>query len=259
MFCGKCGVQNQDGAAFCKACGAPLNAQQTPAAQPPVSQQTQQVYVPQQNNGTMPQQTPSFQPAYGGAQVAAPAADHGKFRKIGIGVVAGVVVVAVVLVLVFMLGNGGGYKAPINKFFHGIQHGDVGEMIDSFATDKMMKVIKKETGMSRRELESQFESQMLSGLGSILGDSGLSGKGKWDLSDYLKYKIGDAEDLDKDELEYVQDEYEDFDEKVTAAKKVEVTASITIMGITQEQEMELQVVQIGGKWYVNPEAISGLW
>lgn len=258
MFCGKCGVENQDGATFCKACGAPLNAQQPTAAQPPVSQQAQQVYVPQRNNDTMSQRTPAFQPAGGGAQIAAPA-DHGKFRQIGIGVVACVAVAVVVLVLIFVLGNGGGYKAPINKFFHGMQHGDVGEMIDSFATDKMLKAIKKETGMNRKELESKFESQMLSGLSSVLGDSSLSGKKKWDLSDYLKYKIGDAEDLDKDDLEDLQDDYEEFDEKVTAAKTVEVTATITMLGITQEQEMELQVVKIGGKWYVNPDGISGLW
>ena len=36
MFCGNCGQQIADGAAFCPECGAPVNAQQAPVYQAPV-------------------------------------------------------------------------------------------------------------------------------------------------------------------------------------------------------------------------------
>ena len=36
MFCGNCGHQFADGAAFCPECGAPVNAQQAPVYQAPV-------------------------------------------------------------------------------------------------------------------------------------------------------------------------------------------------------------------------------
>lgn len=87
MFCGKCGAQIPEGAAFCQQCGAPVG---------------------------------------GGQQPAAAGADHAqmnlRYRNIGIAAVASVVVVAAVLL--FTLLGGRGYKATVSKLMDAILDGD---------------------------------------------------------------------------------------------------------------------------------------
>ncbi len=79
MFCGKCGTQNPEGAAFCQKCGAPLDGSAAPAA---------------------------------GSAPAAAAANRNRM----VGIIAVAVAAAAVLFLVFTLFGGRSYKATVTKF-----------------------------------------------------------------------------------------------------------------------------------------------
>ncbi len=232
MFCGKCGVQNPEEAAFCQECGAPLRTPQPLAPQEPA-----------QFSPVPP--APAYAPA-----APAPDAHSQKFKKIGVAVVAGgaVVIILLVLLLTGVLG-GGSYKDPINQFFKGLQHGNMEALMDSMISDEMVKGFLKESGMSKKEFNSMMQKEVYDEFGSMLG--GL------DLSDNLKYKIKGAEDLDKDSLEDVQDDYEELGVRVKAAKEVEVKVSIELFGQKEEDEVTFQVVQIGNRWYINPDEIDG--
>ncbi len=137
MFCPNCGAENQDGAKFCRECGATLDAQPQQAAQqaaasepqpdmqqtqvqptpqdtsarpwevPQQTQQTQQYEVPQ---GA--QQTQQYDQQYvpqGGQQAAAPA------KKSGRGKIIAIVAVVVVAIVAAVIALGGGSDSGSNS------------------------------------------------------------------------------------------------------------------------------------------------
>ena len=172
MYCGKCGTKNDDTAAFCEACGAPLK--------PPVPQgaAAQAVTVPRSNFS-------------------------------GKGKLAAIVAGAVVIVLAaWMLLGGRGYKATVEQFFDAAMEGDIDGIIDTIPPD-LIDYAKKNEDLDDEELETlvqQIEGQLqridglLSGVGiEITGDSDITGDELKELQEeYREYdvKVKEAKNVD---------------------------------------------------------------
>lgn len=124
MFCGKCGAPNDDGAQFCKNCGAPLTA--APAA----------------------------------AQASAPPAKQPDHKKIGI-IATAAAALLVVVILVVLLGGRSAEKTA-GKFIDAIFHAD-GKTIVSLIPKDMADSLFAQLGFDARGELVDFMSERLKG------------------------------------------------------------------------------------------------
>lgn len=116
MFCGKCGAQNLDEAAFCSECGAPLNV------------------------------TPSAENDAGSVLTKQPA--NKNYTKIGIVAVAAGVLVLILLIMGIF--GGRGYKSTVNKFVDSTFSADGKKMV-SLVPKKVVKYVCEESDMTKKE------------------------------------------------------------------------------------------------------------
>jgi hypothetical protein len=79
------------------------------------------------------------------------------------------------------------------------------------------------------------------------------------LTEYdLDYRIVGAEDVSKEELEYIKLRYSDIGLKVSKAKLVNVELSVEIMGVPETTDVEIMVVKIGRSWYIDADSIGNI-
>lgn len=285
MYCTNCGANNNDTAKFCRSCGSPLKrpepktdpipvspvnasdfseedgdatvllsaekqeaareasrdmngeqvygSQQTYGGQQPYGDQqaygSQQTYGGQQPYGG--QQAYGSQQAYGGQQSYGnpqaaygqhqkPAGKNGKKGKKGL-------VIAIVLILLAVVIGGGVFvgvrsadpMAPVNQMMKGIKSGDMGKVYDS--------VYWGEKGSGYYVTKEEFLSEA-GGLGSItsLGSS---------LADMKITKLSEGES-------YVGNDG-------MTRKNLKVRMSISFMGMSEEEDMDMVVVKTGKKFF----------
>lgn len=218
MYCGKCGAKNEPGAAFCGACGAPLEAS-----------------------------TPAGAPVIEGEPVSAQAAgtqDSGKHKKIGIAAVAAVVVV-LVIAAVSLLG-GRSDTATAERFFDAAFNADAEAIVDLIPPDLIEAAI-EESGYSRAEVEEEFQ-QMASEMSYALGALDSLGDGV-DIS----YNAVDSEEMDPDQLRYLQEQYDALHVDVSDARTVEVELRVQMrsMGLDESTTIDIPVIQVGRSWYID--------
>lgn len=218
MYCGKCGAKNEPGAAFCGACGAPLEAS-----------------------------TPAGAPVIEGEPVSAQAAgtqDSGKHKKIGIAAVAAVVVV-LVIAAVSLLG-GRSDTATAERFFDAVFNADAEAIVDLIPPDLIEAAI-EESGYSRAEVEAEFE-QMAGEMSYALGALDSLGDGV-DIS----YNAVDSEEVDPDQLRYLQEQYDALHVDVSDARTVEVELRVQMrsMGLDESTTIDIPVIQVGRSWYID--------
>lgn len=218
MYCGKCGAKNEPGAAFCGACGAPLEAS-----------------------------TPAGAPVIEGEPVSAQAAgtqDSGKYKKIGIAAVAAVVVV-LVIAAVSLLG-GRSDTATAERFFDAVFNADAEAIVDLIPPDLIEAAI-EESGYSRAEVEEEFQ-QMASEMSYALGALDSLGDGV-DIS----YNAVDSEEMDPDQLRYLQEQYDALHVDVSDARTVEVELRVQMrsMGLDESTTIDIPVIQVGRSWYID--------
>ena len=121
MFCGKCGTQNPDTAAFCKKCGTRLNSQAKPTAKTtprvPVKTQSQSKRPVPQNKRRQNKNT----------------------KKIAV-----VAIAAVVLILAFVLFGGRSYKSTVKQYFNASFDGNAMEQTRMIIKPSSMRMIPTE-------------------------------------------------------------------------------------------------------------------
>ena len=207
MYCGKCGAKNEPGAAFCGACGAPLEAS-----------------------------TPAGAPVIEGEPVSA--------KKIGIAAVAAVVVV-LVIAAVSLLG-GRSDTATAERFFDAVFNADAEAIVDLIPPDLIEAAI-EESGYSRAEVEEEFQ-QMASEMSYALGALDSLGDGV-DIS----YNAVDSEEMDPDQLRYLQEQYDALHVDVSDARTVEVELRVQMrsMGLDESTTIDIPVIQVGRSWYID--------
>ncbi len=161
-----------------------------------------------------------------------------KSRKgLFIGIGAAVVAIAVALILIFTLGGGkGGAKTAedvVEEYIKAAEEVDGEAIMDLIHENILEKEFSDED--EREEAIEEFEK----GLGEIM-----------EMCE-IQFEIGDSESLDGDDLEDLQEEYEeDYDLEVEDAEYIEVIMTIEVYGYEQTQTNELLVIKVDGKWYL---------
>lgn len=227
MFCGKCGTQFPDDGAFCPNCGSPAPSaarSATPSAPPPVP--------------PMGASAPSG--ASMGGRPAAPAANKNKL--IGIGAVA---VVAVVLIVVVMnLFGGRSLNKTVSQCVDGVMKADAAKILDVLPKQLLEEELDSMGYDSKKEAEKELSEQLeytLDYLDDMYGS-------KWSYS----YEIVDEDGYSTQELKNLNERYEDYDLKVSDAKRVEVEITIKDKDGDEltTQSSSFTFIKVGRSWYV---------
>lgn len=254
-FCTNCGAQVADNAAVCPACGATLPVQNQQPVQQTYQQggydqnqgYGQQAYTQQgyDQNQAYGQQAYNQPQGYGQPMNSGYVTQSPK-KKLPIGMIIGIVVAILVVIGIVLAisksGNGGGivgggkkYEKPIDDLMEGMKKGDSKKILSALPdvyVDYMLDMYKS-WGYSEKEFYEQLDEE-------------------FDSDEYedLKYTIGDAEKLDKDDCEdyaeYLED-YLDEDVKVTEGYSVEVTVKID----GEKEKDEIEVYKVDGKWTIS--------
>lgn len=179
-------------------------------------------------------------PAGGGAAA--------KAKNINVKLIGIVAAVVVVLFVAFKLlfGGGGGPEKSATKFVDSIFKGD-GKAIVNMIPDKVVEEIMDEEDMTKKEMIEELND----GLEYIKDDMD-DMYDKWS----VKCKVLDTEDFSKRELRDLADRYEDsYDIDVKAAKTVSVKATLKADGETDSNTMDIVMIKVGGKWYLEYNSI----
>ncbi|MCI9159164.1 MAG: zinc ribbon domain-containing protein [Lawsonibacter sp.] len=180
-------------------------------------------------------------PAGGGAAA--------KAKNINVKLIGIVAAVVVVLFVAFKLlfGGGGGPEKSATKFVDSIFKGD-GKAIVNMIPDKVVEEIMDEEDMTKKEMIEELND----GLEYIKDDMD-DMYDKWS----VKCKVLDTEDFSKRELRDLADRYEDsYDIDVKAAKTVSVKATLKADGETDSNTMDIVMIKVGGKWYLEYSSIN---
>ncbi len=204
------------------------------------------------NCGTVIPEGSPVCPTCGAPAPAPQQAPTGGKKKNLIGIIIAVVAVVLVVVLCASLFGGNSPKSVADDYMKAtFKQQDAGKVLDLIHKD-VIKAACDDEDMSRKELEEEAQD-MFDEMFEFLDDSCDEWKVDWE--------IKDVEDLDDDELEEIQDYYDDdYDLKVKDAKMVEIEANIevTVDDETedQDQDIEIYVVKVGGKWYLDAESMA---
>ena len=277
MFCTNCGKPIPEGAAFCPNCGAANqhDAPQQAPVQEPVTQpvqpepQPQAAYTaPAQPAQPEPQPqavyTAPAQPAYPGAAqpaYAAPVAAPAK-KKTGliVGICAGgVVVIAAIVVVILWLtgvfGGGVGGNSPTavaNQFINAITNpnGTSGQEILDLLPEELVAYGMDEGGYSSEaEMAADLENEIGGSLIDALDELETYG------GEY-SFTVGAATPVDADDLEDIQSAYQEVGANIAEAQTVEVDFNVSVFGEEISQPMDVSVVKVGNRWYLDVYSMS---
>lgn len=169
----------------------------------------------------------------------APAPAPKKSKKgLLIAIIAAVVAVAVALVLIFTISTP---KSVVKKYMDAYLDPDGKAMLSVIPK----AVVKEDIG--DKDDQKDYVEEMEDTLDELYDE----------MDDYydrwsIDYKISDVEKVDKDDLEEIQEYYEDeYDIKVRAAKEVTVDVTVKVDGDKEKVEMTIYVIKVGGKWYID--------
>ena len=157
--------------------------------------------------------------------------------------VAAVVVVLAIVLLVWKPFGGRSPEKVIDQLITSVLDGNMDGMLDVLP-DGMLEKSMEYDGMSKSQMDSFLEEvedelqSMLEQIDDYYGD--------WD----YEYEILSMEDLRGSELRNIQDQYEELDYDVTAAKVAEVGMTLLVDGDEESYETtRFYLVEIEGSWY----------
>jgi len=212
MFCGNCGIENENSAIFCKNCGARLQAQQTAFDNPvPVAKKT----------------------------------FHLSRRNIGIFAAASALV-ALILVVVLVTNvffGGRSASSTAKKLLNIMSEGNISDMIDLFP-EKVINYGLEENDMTRKEMNEymeDLEKQYMDSLEYFGSSVKISGR-------ILSYESLSSSELRELREEY---EDEDIKIKISSAKDVDIELTLSALGMKQSRDMTLRLIKVGRSWYLD--------
>lgn len=286
MYCTKCGKENDNNAKFCVGCGNPLQQSAPGSLGVSVGNSTGGYGAPTGTSaGGYGTPTGTSAGGYGastgtsaggyGAPIGTSADGYGtsasgnktrtlkKKQKKKIKVVplliATVLAVAVIAFpLTFLSGKffGNTEEKIVKTFVEAAMEGKVDELF-SLLPDEIMdaldKELQEEVGISFDTFNSMMKEQMDKSMDTVrdlLGDN-------WSYS----YEIKNTEKIPTYDLDDIQETYEDeigVDFKIEEGK--EMTVEITMKGndIENSKEMDISVIKVNGKWYLDVASLEDL-
>lgn len=148
--------------------------------------------------------------------------------------------------------SGKSAKAVAESFMEALIDSDAKAMFD-LLPDEVVDAMLEETGMTKSEWKEELD-YMSESLAENMAD----------MEDYyggkikITYEIADEYDLDDDELEYLQENYEELDIKVKDAKVLEIDATMKAGDYEEDDSMELIVIKVGSNWYLDISSLEDI-
>jgi len=234
MICKNCGTNNAEGVRFCAGCGSTMDA-------PAVGHNAAPSYeAPVNHNAPVSHNTPGYgapaTPAHHAPTYGSSAAKAGSMLPLaGIGLVA-----AVVVILLFSLLFGNSAKSVAKKAAKYAINGKY------YSISKLYhKEVRKENEWDDEDYKEDCKDMEEDWKENMRDLREEEGRVK------LSTKIKDIDDIKGDDLDDIQDYYDDeYDLKVKKAKRFETEFCAEIDGEEEEYDDDIIVVKIGGKWYL---------
>lgn len=164
-----------------------------------------------------------------------------------IAIIAGALAVILLFSLVF---GGRGYKKTVRNFMDSFVDLKAKGMVEMLP-DKVVEQALEDMGYGKRDIKIL--------IGELQDELNYAMQYLQMLTEYdLDYRIVGAEDVSKEELEYIKLRYSDIGLKVSKAKLVNVELSVEIMGVPETTDVEIMVVKIGRSWYIDADSIGNI-
>lgn len=230
MYCSKCGTQIDDDSLFCPNCGTRVETSDAPASTPipPVQADT-----PVSN---------------------APKKKLSKGALIGIIAGAAAIVVLVVLLIVLLGGGSKGGRSPeatVESYLKSAIGGDFEKAADYGMPDVVLEAFLKENDITKSEYRERLkQAEQMYNLYLSMSEENAA------MKKTFQCRILSTEQLDRDDLYDLDDDYHnEFNTPygtIEDAVRVYFTISYTSpSGELQSQRDEVEVVKIGGRWYID--------
>lgn len=208
---------------FCRKCGEQISGNEK--------------FCPKCGAPVVSAQQPGMQ---GAGRPGGTAAAKKKPPYLAIGLIA--VVAIVVIVAVKMLFFSNNYEKPVKNLMKSIEKQDT-KLLMSTIPDDVFDVLEEELDMDKDEIVDQLD-----GMISELADE-YDGKIK------VEYEIEDVHKLKKSEIKEIEDELYDSVE-IKEGKRLEISTVFYVDGeVEEEEDMYLNVIKVGGKWYIDPSSM----
>ncbi|MDO5808036.1 MAG: hypothetical protein Q4P26_06515 [Lachnospiraceae bacterium] len=165
-------------------------------------------------------------------------------------VVVTVLLVLAVVLLGKMLFSGGQEKKLIKNFVKAEMEGNAKTLINMLP-DEVIRVAEKD-GMDKEELTDQMDEMLQSVQGSLKSMLGED----WNYS----YKIQKMEKMSQEEIQEKEKDYADEECELDIKEGRTVTVELTIKGkdIENSQEIDIGIIKVGKKWYLDAMSLSDL-
>ena len=172
-------------------------------------------------------------------------------RKISvIPTIAAVLIVAVMIFIGKSILSGGGETKVIKNFVEAEMTGDaetILDMIPKVVLEGAAKEMDKDVSELKDELSDEFDPLMKT-INKSLGEG-------WSYS----YEILEIKDLSEDEIADLEEEYSEVCE-LSIKKAKTATVEITIKGedTDRSEKVEIGIIKVGGKWYLDIVSLGNL-
>lgn len=228
MFCGKCGTQNPDHAAFCKECGAQLSQKKVPAnANARVSSKVQ----------------PQSQRRH-----SAPKGRRRRDKKIGM-----IAVAVIVLIAAFVLFGGRNCKSAIKQYVNAQFDVDAAAIFH-LIPDDMIDYMLEDDGYDRDDLGDLIDDANEEIQDQIDSIERYLGK-DWKFS----YKVISLESVKSEDLADLKKDYKKMGINVSAAKTAEVELTVKVGETESSNSMEIPLIKVGRSWYLDANSMGSLF
>lgn len=224
MYCEQCGAKNEPGSSFCSACGAPLAAEQ---------------------------------PAHDAAASSKPSVGASVFAGIGSLTskkikIAGAVIAAVLAIFVVSsLFGGRSDTETAEQFFDAIFEQDASALLD-LVPKGVVQTVMDEGGYTKAEVAEELE-ELGNQFEYAVGSLDFLGRGV-----KISYEAVGSEHVGDNELDDIQEQYDQFNVNVSDAREVSVSFRVqaSSLGIDEEAPFEVPVIKVGNSWYIDVVSLS---
>ena len=231
MFCRKCGAEISVTEKFCPMCGTEVIANQ--AGQAGMGESAGTAIGSDRAAGEFGAGT--FGVNQTNSQMSAK-----KFPTLAVAAIAGggVLLLAIIaLVVSFVLPRG--YEKPVSNMMKAIEKQDA-DLILSVFPDEFYEYLEEEYDQEYEDMEEEMEDMLDDLHDEYLGDI------------KIKYEIKDVSDMRNREMKDIEDAFENYFE-IKDGKVIDLDMDIYVDGKREEaDELELNVIKIGFKWYIDP-------
>ena len=226
MFCTECGVKNEDSAKFCVECGAKLGNSNV------------RIKIP------TPSETDS------GMNKKVIRNPRKKINVIPI-IILLILAVAVVTFPILIL-SGQSEKKLIKEFIKAEMTAD-GEKVIEILPDEIVEAAETQGGMTKNEFIKAVQEQLNSAMNTVVNTYGE----EWKYS----YEIKSIKKASQEDIEEWKNTYKDgfeMDVDISEGKICEVEINFNGNEIRNTSNIELNLVKIRGKWYVDFASLAAL-